>query len=118
MSTFNQVQKLYNENSNLSRKDFIALIVNTLGMKENTASVYHNKCKKNASQPVVENQHVSVNIVEKEKAEPVNSKAALPLHRVAKNDSKPLHNFDMSTLSFTENDVPAFLKKSWEKYAA
>lgn len=45
MSKLNQAMKLFNENVNVSRKDFIIRLVNELKMNPATASVYHHKCR-------------------------------------------------------------------------
>jgi len=117
MSNLQKAYNLYNtRNGNeMTRKDFIALLISELGLSQNVASAYHNKCKNQKVVAKVEEVIEAVVPIVEENVEIKNSPLA-NYSRTAKEETNtdPEARFRKRFPGIDDGDyscVPAFLKK-------
>ena len=99
MSKIEKAFEMFKANSTMARKDFIAKLVNELGLSTAAASTYHYNCKKKFEESNKTAEEAKV-------VEPV----------VASNTvAATVESVEINVEEVDDSVVPEFIKKSWAK---
>lgn len=106
MTKISLAKKIYAANADKDRQEIINLIMEQLKVKKGNAAIYFAKCAAQAEVEGTRSDRIEAKKEDKQKP------ASKPEKRIADPNKPLLHNIkNFKDIPFSEDDIPAFLKK-------